>query len=146
MSDRKLIAENRRGRFEYHIIDTYEAGIVLVGTEVKSLRQGKLNMVDAYACVQNGEAWLYNLHISPFEKGNRYNHQPNRVRKLLLHGKELDRLQKATDEKGLAIVPLKLYFRKGIVKLELGVGRGKKCTTSGSLSPNVRPNETWTAL
>ncbi len=127
MSDKKKrITENRRGRFEYHISDTYEAGIVLVGTEVKSLREGKVNMSDAYAGIKNGEAWLFNLHISPFDKGNRYNHEPNRARKLLLHGREIERLQRATEEKGLTIVPLELYLKNGKVKVTIGVGRGKK--------------------
>ncbi len=123
---KKRIAQNRRARYEFFILDKFEAGLVLVGTEVKSLRAGKVTMSDAYAAVKKDEAWLFNLHISPFEKGNRFNHEPDRPRKLLLHRKEIERLQEAVDEKGLTIVPLELYFKGGIVKVLIGTARGKK--------------------
>lgn len=121
-----LITENRKAYYEYHILETYEAGIVLQGTEVKALRQGKVQMVDAHAAIEREEAWLYSLHISPFEKGSYSNHNPMRRRKLLLHGQEIRRLIGKTQEKGLTLVPLKLYFKDGKVKLELAVCQGKK--------------------
>ncbi|MCA9794099.1 MAG: SsrA-binding protein SmpB [Candidatus Eremiobacteraeota bacterium] len=123
---RKRIATNKRARHEYHILEKLEAGLVLVGTEVKSLRQGKVTMTDAFAALKDGEVWLFNLHISPFEKGNRFNHDPRRPRKLLLHGREIEKLIEKTEEKGLTIVPLDLYFLGGRVKCEIGVVRGKK--------------------
>lgn len=122
----QLITKNRRAFHEYHILETYEAGLVLTGTEVKSLRAGKVQMVDAFAQVVRGELWLYNLHISPFEKGNRFNHEPTRPRKLLLHAQEIRRLIGKTTEQGLTLVPLSLYFKDGKAKLELAVGKGKK--------------------
>ncbi|GMU51381.1 MAG: SsrA-binding protein [Candidatus Xenobia bacterium] len=120
------IALNRKARHEYHILETIECGLVLVGTEVKSLRQGKANLTDAYAVVQQNEVWLYNLHISPFDKGNRFNHDPLRPRKLLLHRMEIRRLIGKTQEKGLTLIPLRLYFLNGKVKVELALGKGKK--------------------
>jgi len=122
----KLIVANRKARFEYFVLENYEAGIVLTGTEVKSLRAGKVNVVDSYATMVNGELWLYNLNIQKFDKGNRFNHEPTRPRKLLLHKVELRRLFQATKEKGLTIIPLKLYFTGGKVKVELGLCKGKK--------------------
>lgn len=122
----KNICQNRRARHEYFIEETYEAGIVLVGTEVKSLREGRANLQDAYAKVERGEAWLLGCHINPFEHGNRFNHDPVRVRKLLLHKREVAELAARSLEKGLALVPLRLYWVKGRAKLELGVARGKK--------------------
>lgn len=123
---RKRIASNRRARHEYHVLETFDAGIVLVGTEVKSLREGKVTLVDAFATVKNGEVWLHNMHISPFEKGNRFNHDPLRPRKLLLHKGEIRKLTQLTQEKGLTLIPLDMYFERGIAKVELGVCRGKK--------------------
>lgn len=122
----KLITNNRKAYYEYHILETWEAGMVLQGTEVKSLRQGKVQMVDAHAQVVRGELWLYNLHISPFDKGSHSNHLPTRPRKLLLHRGEINRLIGKQEEKGLTLVPLKLYFKDGRVKLELGLAKGKK--------------------
>jgi SsrA-binding protein len=110
----------------YFIDDTFEAGIVLVGTEVKSLRDGRANLKDGYALVNNEEVYLHDLHISPYTHGNRYNHDPLRVRKLLLHKQEIRRLYGKSREKGLTLVPLKMYFKKDKVKVEIGIGRGKK--------------------
>lgn len=113
-------------RRNYFIEDTYEAGISLVGTEVKSLRQGKGNLKDSYARVEGGEVFLYGMHVSPYSHGNRANHDPLRVRKLLLHKKEIKKLYGKSREKGLTLIPLKAYFKNGKVKVELGTGRGKK--------------------
>lgn len=122
----KIIAQNKTARINYHIQDTFEAGIVLSGTEVKSLRDGKANLKDGYALVKNGEVFVHDVHISPYSHGNRVNHDPLRVRKLLLHKAEIKRLYGKSRERGLALIPLKLYFRSGKVKIEIGVGRGKK--------------------
>ena len=113
-------------RRNYFIEDTYETGIVLAGTEVKALREGRGNMKDSYAQIKNGEVFVYDLHISPYSHGNRYNHNALRVRKLLLHKREIKKLYGKANEKGMTLVPLKLYFKNGKVKLELGIGRGKK--------------------
>ncbi len=125
-SEERATVSNRRARFEYEILDSYEAGIVLKGSEVKSLRVGKANLQDSYALVKNGEVWLMNLHISPYEQANQFNHDPVRTRKLLLTKTEISKLSTKSNEKGLTLVPLKLYFKKGIVKVELGVAKGKK--------------------
>lgn len=122
----KIICQNKTARMNYFIDDTFEAGIVLVGTEVKSLREGRANLKDSYARVKDGEVFLYDLHVSPYSFGNRYNHEPLRVRKLLLHKREIKRLYGKSREKGLALIPLKLYFKNGKVKVELGIGKGKK--------------------
>ena len=124
--DIKMVANNRKARHLYHILETVEAGLVLTGTEVKSLRNGRANMGDAYAVVENGEVWLRNLHISPYEQGNQFNHEPLRKRKLLLHRGDIRRLIGKTQEKGLTMVPLRLYFRKGWAKVELALVKGKK--------------------
>jgi len=113
-------------RRDYFIEDTYEAGIALVGTEVKSLRDGKANLKDSYARVKDDEIFLYDLHIGPYTHGNRANHEPLRVRKLLLHKREIRKLYGKSRERGLALVPLRMYFKNGKIKVELGVGRGKK--------------------
>jgi SsrA-binding protein len=124
---RRTVATNRRARYEYHIDDTYTAGMVLVGTEVKSLRAGRANLSDAYARLdRNGEVWLHNMHISPHLEGNRFNVDPVRSRKLLLNRREIDRLRGITEQKGLTLVPLSVFFERGFAKVELGVGRGKK--------------------
>jgi SsrA-binding protein len=123
---RKVVGRNRKARHEYQILDTYEAGIVLKGPEVKSLRAGQLAFRDAFARVENGEVWLYNLYISPYEEANRANQEPDRVRKLLLHREEIRRLVIKTGEKGLTLIPLEVYFRKGNVKVLLGVARGRR--------------------
>ena len=122
----KIICQNKLARRNYFIDDTYEAGIVLAGTEVKALREGRGNMKDSYAQVKNGEVFVYDMHISPYSHGNRYNHSALRVRKLLLHKREIKKLYGKSNEKGLTLVPLKMYFKNGKVKVEIGVGKGKK--------------------
>jgi SsrA-binding protein len=121
-----LVAQNRRARHDYHIEDTYEAGLVLVGTEVKSLREGRASLVDGYAAVNDGEMWLHNVHIPEYTQGTWTNHEPRRVRKLLLHRDQIRKLTAKTHESGLTIVPLALYFMDGYAKVEIGVARGKK--------------------
>lgn len=124
---RKTITLNRRARHEYFIEDVYTAGLVLVGVEVKSLRAGKVNLTDAYARIEkNGEVFLHNMHITPHAEGNRWNVDPVRSRKVLLNRREIDKLWAQTQQKGLTLVPLSLYFERGFAKLELGVGKGKK--------------------
>lgn len=123
---RKLIAQNRKARFDYHIDETVEAGLVLTGTEVKSLRAGRASLTDAYAVVVNDEAWLQSAHIPQYTQGTWTNHEPRRSRKLLLHRTEINRLAAATREQGVTLVPLSLYFKDGRAKVELGVARGKK--------------------
>ena len=127
MADEKTMAVNRRARHEFTIDDTFEAGIVLTGTEIKSIRNGKVNLADAYARIERNEAWLVGAHIAPFEQANRYNHDPKRVRKLLLHRSEIDELLGRTKAKGQTIVPLRLYIStRGRAKIELGLARGKQ--------------------
>jgi len=123
---RKLVAQNRRARHEYEILDTVEAGIVLLGPEVKSLRQGKISLADAYASVRRGELWLLNVHISPYEQAGRENPNPRRERKLLAHRAEISKLAGQVAERGLTLVPLSLYFQDGRAKVELGLARGKR--------------------
>jgi SsrA-binding protein len=122
----KTIARNKRARHDYHILETWEAGLVLTGTEVKSLRQGKASLVDSYAIVQDGEVFLLNLNIPPYEQGNQFNHEPTRSRKLLLHRKEIRRLIGAVQRQGLTLVPLDLYFKRGVAKVTLALGKGKQ--------------------
>jgi SsrA-binding protein len=122
----KLIASNRKAYHDYFVLQKMEAGIALTGTEVKSLREGRVNLKDSYVAVEHGEAFLVAAHISPYSHGNRENHDPERKRKLLLHRREIDRLQGQIVEKGLTIVPLRLYFKGGRVKAEIAVVRGKK--------------------
>ena len=122
----KVITENRKARHDYHIEETYEAGIVLSGTEVKSLRLGRANLTDSYAGVENGEVFLYNCHISPYDHGNRFTHEPKRKRKLLLHRREINRLVGLTQQKGYTLVPLRMYFTRGLAKVELALARGKR--------------------
>lgn len=123
----KVMADNRQARFTYEILDSYEAGIALKGTEVKSIRAGKVNLRDGYAQVKNGEVWLLNVHISPHNMTNQvYNHEPRRPRRLLLHKAEIRKLIGKVEEKGLTLVPLKLYLKKGRVKVNIAIGRGKK--------------------
>ena len=127
MSQEKTVAQNRRARHEYSIEDSMEAGIVLSGTEIKSIRAGKVNLADAFARIERGEAWLVGAHIAPWEGGNRLNHEPKRDRKLLLHRHQIDQLLGHTKAKGLTLVPLKLYItERGKAKLELGLGKGKQ--------------------
>lgn len=125
-SGEKLIASNKKAFHEYFVLQKFEAGLALTGTEVKSLREGKANLKDSYVNFTKGEAFLYSAHISPYTHGNRENHDPERPRKLLLHRRELDKLFGQLVEKGLTIVPLRLYFKKGKVKVEIAVVRGKK--------------------
>jgi SsrA-binding protein len=122
----KPISTNKEAYHNYHILETFEAGIQLTGTEVKSARGGRVNLKDAYAMVRDGEAWLLNAHISPYTHGNRENHEPTRDRRLLMHKREIIRLQSKIQEKGLTIVPTKLYFKGNLIKCELGIARGKK--------------------
>ncbi|MBV1917947.1 MAG: SsrA-binding protein SmpB [Sphingomonadaceae bacterium] len=122
----KTVAKNRRARFDYHIDETFEAGIALTGTEVKSLRFGEGSIVESYAEIREGEAWLVNANIPEFSHGNRYNHEPKRPRKLLLHEREIARLQGSVERKGMTLVPLSIYFNgRGRAKVELGLARGK---------------------
>ena len=120
------IARNRRARFDYHLLDTFEAGLVLKGTEVKSLRDGKANIADAYGIVRGAEIFLLNAHIQPYERGGYVNHEPTRTRKLLLHRKEIRRLIGAVEREGLTLIPLELYFKKGVAKVALALAKGKK--------------------
>ena len=122
----QVVARNKRARHDYHILETWEAGLVLTGTEVKSLRDGKANLADAYGVVNGGEVFLLNLHISPYEQGNYFNHEPTRTRKLLLHRKEIRKLIGAVERQGLTLVPLDLYFKRGVAKITLALGKGKK--------------------
>lgn len=123
----KTVAENRKARFSYEVADTLEAGLVLTGTEVKSLREGHANIQESYASVEGGEVWLINAHIPEYFAGNRFNHEPRRRRKLLVSKKEIARLSQAVDRDGMTMVPLKMYFNeRGIAKLQLAVARGKK--------------------
>ncbi|HEX7546899.1 MAG TPA: SsrA-binding protein SmpB [Gemmatimonadaceae bacterium] len=120
------IARNRRARFDYEILEHWEAGIALTGTEVKSLRNGKAQITDAYGIVKDGEVWLLNLHIAPYEQGNRFNHEATRTRKLLLHSREIKRMIGAVERQGLTLIALEIYFKRGRAKVRLGLGRGKK--------------------
>ncbi len=123
----KIISDNRKARYLYEILETYEAGIELVGTEVKSIREGKVNLRDGYALIRNGEAWLSNVHISPYEASGQYfNHEPRRNRKLLLHRQEINKLIGKVEQQGLTLVPLKMYFKRGWVKVSIGLAKGKK--------------------
>ena len=124
--EKKLIANNKKARFDYFIEDTYEAGIALHGTEVKSLRMGKCSIKESFIRIEKGEMFVYNMHISPYEKGNIFNKDPLRVRKLLLHKYEINKLQAQMAQKGYTIVPLNVYFNKGLVKVEIGLAKGKK--------------------
>lgn len=122
----KVLASNRKAFHDYEILERFEAGIALKGTEVKSLRQGTANLQDGYAVIKNGEVWLLGMHVSPFEMGNINNHDPRRDRKLLLHKKEIRKLVAKISEKGLTLVPLKVYLKQNIMKVELGLAKGKK--------------------
>jgi SsrA-binding protein len=124
--DKNIIATNRRARFEYHILHSLETGIVLRGTEVKSIRGGKVNLQDSYATVEKGELFLHHMHIAPFEQGNIFNHDPLRVRKLLATRREIRKLAASTEAQGLTLIPLALYFRGRYLKVELAVCKGKK--------------------
>lgn len=123
----KTIVDNRRARFEYEVLETFEAGIELVGTEVKSIRAGKANLQDSFVLVRGGEAWILNMHISPYETASKvFNHDPTRRRKLLLHRREINKLRGQIEQKGLTLIPLKLVLSKGWVKVQIALARGKK--------------------
>ncbi len=124
--ERKIVCRNRRARFDYHIEETFEAGLVLVGSEVKSLRAGKAHLKDAYARVENGELFLIKAHIAPYDQANRQNHEPERERKLLLNRREIHRLRGKVRERGFTLIPLDIYFRKGRAKLTLALAKGKR--------------------
>ena len=121
-----IVIRNRRAYADYEVLDTFEAGMVLQGTEVKSIRAGKISLKEAYAKIENGEVWLLNCHITPYDFGNRHNHDPLRPRKLLLHGREIRKLIGKVQERGLTLIPLKVYFQRGYAKIQLGLGRGRK--------------------
>ena len=127
----KLIANNKKAYHDYFIEDTYETGICLHGTEVKSLRMGKCSIKESFIRVENGEVYIYGMHISPYEKGNIFNKDPLRVRKLLLHKAEINKLLGKTKEKGVAVVPLKVYFKGSLVKVEVGLAKERSCMISG---------------
>lgn len=122
----KMIAQNKKARHDYFIEDTYEAGMALKGTEIKSIRLGRINLKDSYVFIKKGELYAHGIHISPYEKGNIFNHDPLRERKLLLHKKEIAKLIGTISQKGLSLIPLKVYLKNGVAKMELGVARGKK--------------------
>jgi len=126
MADTKLIAENRKARFDYFIEDTYECGIALEGTEVKSVKNGNISFPDAFAEIQNNEVWVKNLHISEYSYSSIFNHNPDRPKKLLLHREEIKKLTRKVDEKGYTLIPISIYLKDGRVKLGLGVCKGKK--------------------
>ena len=140
---KQSVARNPKATHDYHILDTWESGIVLTGTEVKSLRDGKASIKEAYARLRNGEIFFEGMNITPYEQGNRYNHDPVRTRKLLLHRKEIERLIGAVEQQGLTLVPLELYFKNGRAKVALALGRGKKQhdkrQDSSAESPSARP-------
>jgi len=122
----KILATNRRARFNYQVDETLECGISLAGTEVKSLKAGKFSFSDAYGRIRSDELWLIGFHVSPYEHGSLFNHEPDRDRKLLVHKKELKQLRRKVDERGFTLIPMKVYLKKGLVKIELGICRGKK--------------------
>ena len=124
--ERKSLARNKRALHDYHVVETWEAGLMLTGTEIKSLRTGQANMSDSYGVVRDGEVFLLNLHIPPYEQGNQFNHEPTRTRKLLLHKKEIKRMIGAVERQGLTLIPLELYFKRGKAKVALALGKGKK--------------------
>jgi SsrA-binding protein len=126
VKEEKVLAANRAAFYNYHISDKYEAGVALLGTEVKSVLDGRIQLKEAYVSVRDGEAWLFNAHISPYSHGNRENHDPLRTRKLLLHRREIDKLDEAAAKDGMTLVPTRVYFKNGRIKLEVGVARGKK--------------------
>lgn len=122
----KVIATNRKARHEYHFLDLYEAGLVLQGSEIKSIRAGRVSLQEGFVLFENGEAWLVNVHIAPYDPAHHQNHEPRRRRKLLLHRREIDRLQGGAQEKGLTVVPVRLYLKEGRAKVEIALAKGKK--------------------
>ncbi|MDX8044688.1 SsrA-binding protein SmpB [Gracilibacillus sp. S3-1-1] len=125
-NDGKVIAQNKKANHDYFIEETFEAGLVLQGTEIKSIRAGRVNLKDSFATIRQGEAYINNMHISPYEQGNRFNHEPTRARKLLLHRKQIDKLIGESKQAGYSIVPLKVYIKNGFAKVLIGLGKGKK--------------------
>jgi len=142
MNEEKTIVSNRKARHEYEIVDQIEAGLVLVGSEVKSLRAGRANLGDAYARVIKGEVWVIGMHISAYKEATSQNHDPLRERKLLLHRSEIKKLFRRVEEKGFTLIPLRLYFRKNVAKIELGIARGKRQYDKKVKSLNLKSNET----
>ncbi|MBM7540120.1 SsrA-binding protein SmpB [Amphibacillus cookii] len=122
----KVIAQNKKANHDFFIEETIEAGLVLQGTEIKSIRAGRVNMKDSFARVERGEVFLHNMHISPYEQGNRYNHEPTRTRKLLMHKKQINKLIGETQQAGYSLVPLRIYLKNGMAKVLIGLGKGKK--------------------
>jgi SsrA-binding protein len=122
----RSIAVNRKALHDYEVLRSLEAGLALTGTEIKSIREGRVNLRDGYARVEGGEAWLYNTHIAQYDNGNRYNHEPLRKRKLLLHREEISELERETSTKGLTLVPLRLYYKRGLAKVQIALVRGRK--------------------
>lgn len=139
----KVLAQNKKAGHDYFIEETIEAGMVLTGTEIKSIRAGKVQLKDSFVRVRNGEAWINNMHVSAFEQGNRFNHDPLRTRKLLLHKKQIGELVGAVKRDGYTIVPLKMYIKDGYAKLLIGIGKGKKTTTSATTCAKKKPNARW---
>ena len=131
--EEKPLASNRSAFHNYHISDKYEAGIALTGTEVKSVMGGRVQLKESYVAVRDGEAWLFNAHISPYSHGNRENHEPLRTRKLLLHRREIGRLEEAAVKQGMTLVATRVYLKNGRIKLEVGVAKGKRCMTNAKL-------------
>lgn len=125
-SEEKTVAQNRRARFEYQVLETTEAGIVLKGSEVKSVRQGKVDISDCFASVKDGEVWLHNMHVAAYQNAGPFNHNPKRTRKLLLHKREIRKLIGKVKQKGLALIPIRLYWKHGLAKVELAVAKGKR--------------------
>lgn len=125
-NEQRVTISNRKARHEYHVLETFEAGIALTGTEVKSIRKGNANLQDSYAILKSGEVWLVGMHVSPYEQGSIHNHDPKRTRKLLLHKKQIRKLIGTVQEKGLTLIPLSLYFKGPFAKVELAIARGKK--------------------
>lgn len=156
MSADKEIINNRQAYHEYHILDKYEAGVVLQGTEVKSIMAGRVQLKDSYVSVKDGEVWLFNAHISPYSHGNRQNHEPLRTRKLLLHRKEIEKLEKETTQKGMTLVVTAIYWKNGRIKFEVGVAKGKKLydkretemrkTVDKETRQQLKERLRWTAL
>jgi len=126
MTDIKVVAVNKRARHEYHILETFEAGIALNGSEVKSMRTGGVNIKEAFAKIENTEVFIHSMHINPYEQASNFNHDPLRIRKLLLHKQEIKRLIGQTSQKGLTLVPIQIYFKKGMAKIEIALAKGKK--------------------
>lgn len=126
MSEERTVATNRKARHDYHIEESFEAGIVLTGSEIKSVRAGRVNLRDSYAVVRDGELWLINAHIAPYDPASRQNHKPRRERKLLMHRRQINRLASRVQERGYTLVPLRMYLRRGLAKVELALARGKR--------------------